>query len=251
MKRLSICLVIAGCMLAAPIAAHAGACAMPSWSPLVLTPGNQSIPSDGAVLVGAISGYGGPSSIKVNRSNPSLAKFFLRRGKHIVRFKTEVLAPGLTRYTPRPGLRGQWLLKPSKKARAFRFGSGARSTMVAPKLLKAERLNTTWKNHRGYNRTTMSMSVRITGAAPNQAVGMILYQQGRKLLPMLFKRVPGSFMYRGNGPRHIPLYTSPGRCQSRVAGTRVPPSGAMVHVRWVDRFGRLSPLSNGLRMIQK
>ena len=169
-----------------------------------------------------------------------MTNWSLRRGNRSVRFRLERLAPGLTRYVPRRTVRGVWDLTGTKSK--LRFAKGTRATIPAPRVRAVNMYQRPFRRRYGGMATSTHVFASVKGGVPTNVIGVIVYLRGRKLVPMLFQRV-GAATLPSNKKGTIQLYASPGRCQTNVPGLRLPNAGARVQLRWVDAFGRLSPLS--------
>lgn len=245
MKKLSLCVIVSAGLVAAPVAAPAK-CARLSWSSMVITQNNKTVPASGGVLVGAtlFGRYGGAGN-----QDPSVTNLSLRRGKQSVGLRVERLAPGLSKYVPRRSVRGTWNLIGTRTKRTVRFAKGARIAIRAPRVGAIKLSQTPFRGRYGSRGVHTRVTASMIGKVPANVVGVIVYrrkakQRKRTLVPMLFQRVTAA-------SPNIALYDSPGRCQSDVRGLIRPRVGERVYLRWVDAFGRLSALSRPVRVIKK
>lgn len=239
MKLLPYVLALS-CLILAPRIADAGACAQPGWSPTVLTPANQSVPANGGLLVTAFQAFGLMGANGASRNqDPSVAAWTLRRGPHTLRFRVDRLAPGLSRYVPIGRAGGEWTLAGHNPKRTVRFHRGSGVRLPAPSVRSVTRGTRHWKNFRRHRSSSHYVNA-LVGSVPREAIGVIVYRAAAKPIPMLFKQVPAT---RPGQRASLALYSTPGRCSSSMPGVMVPFVGGKVQLRWVDAFGRLSPLS--------
>jgi len=247
-RRISLCLAFFATLLAAPNFAT-GLCAMAQWSPHILTPKNQTLPRNGGVLVTAISSSSFRRGARPVGKYPSIMPLSIKRGKRTVKLLVDKLAPGLSRYTPRTPVAGTWQLVGVKGSHGVRFRKYKGAALPAPKVGAIKTHEQSWRGRRGRS-TTLYAVAQISGKVPSNVIGVIVYAQRRKLVPMLFRRVPAG-TWSGTGSRSFQLYRSPGRCSSDVRDTQRVTAGQTVQLRWVGRSGLLSPLSRPIRITKR
>jgi hypothetical protein len=216
--------------------AIAGPCAQQSLTAHAMAIANTAIPPDGGVLV-ALIGMGGwelPSETLDNT------------GWQFVDGTTKTapvvvpLAPGLAVFKPPAGTGTIKLDEPKRTVVTVKRVADALPLLPAPAV--ASIVHTTYvapPGPRPGNRTSSTVTAKLTAAKPDQAVAMILWEDKT---PVAWTAAAGLEPTE----RVVELFRSRGRCETVIPGIVETTPGRKVSVAWVDVHGRVGARSKVL-----
>jgi len=207
----------------APTSADAK-CAMDHLQPIVLTK-EVAVPADGGgIVVGTMS-----VSYDETDTGEALQKTWgFLTGRDIMQPVLTVLAPGLVVYGVQPTVRTTGELTDEKGAVVAKLAQ----TQTKVARLAAPKIKAVVHYDDGPNpmRRKVSTKVKLDGAAPADAVAMVLMDR---------KRTARSWGTVTAGATDVEVYYQY-RCKVLPNGTLASKVGDKVIVAWVDKYGRLS-----------
>lgn len=199
-------------------------------SPTVLTRRDTKLPADGGVLVGY--SFAMDDRENGNGPDPSDVKWTATDGKTKITLTRTPLAPGLSVYRPPANVTAFKLSSKTKERGSFTHEATSAPTAMAAPVAKA----ITSRITEGFRSATTTTTLKLTKAAPADAVAIIAYDDTGKAL--LFAALPDTH----DKVLEFAIQESGGHC-----GTPRPNGeGAIVGTvtfAYVDAFGRLSPKS--------
>lgn len=232
-------------VLLAPANVDAGACARQGLDAAVLTHPDDAIPVGGGVLVGyaRLGGLGLGDDYGTDPTKHADWRFVVKKKK--LRPTLTQLAPGLAVYTSKKLTSGAKLtladghgqkLGAFKMARKTKkkagFTAAAPSGKIELSSYSSPRSGTSW-----------SAMVTFDAAIPADAVAVVVYDTaGNALTWGNVKNATG---------RSVNVFSSPGRCAVNPPDMQAPSAQQHVQLAWVDEFGRLSPRSAELVVIDQ
>ncbi|MEP6861929.1 MAG: hypothetical protein ABJE66_14980 [Deltaproteobacteria bacterium] len=205
-------------------------CAYVGMTPNVLTRRDTKLPADGGVLVGYT--YGNDNDGEASGADPSDVKWSATNGKAKVTLTRTELAPGLSVYRPPVTVSAFKLVGKTKEHGSYTHEATSAPTAIAAPVAKAIKSKTT----EGFRSMTTTTMLKLSTAAPAEAVAIIAYDDTGKAL-----------LYATLADTHdkildFEIQETGGHC-----GTPRPTGeGSLVGkitFAYVDAFGRLSPKS--------
>lgn len=220
-------LLVALALLPSPADAS---CAYVGMTPLVLTRRDTKLPADGGVLVGY--DYGNDEDGAHGGSDPSDVKWTATNGKATVALVRTQLAPGLSVYRPPANVGAFELAGKTKTHGRFTHEAKSAPVQLAAPAPKAVTTSTT----QGFRSMTTTTTVKLSAAAPAEAVAIIAYDAAGTA--QMFTTLPDTH----DKLLQFAIDTTGGHC-----GTPKPEGHGMlsgkVTFAYVDAFGRLSAKS--------
>jgi len=223
----AVALVTAAAMawLSAPADAK---CMQLELRPTLLTTKVQVTPAGGGIVVGT-QGAGRDDKTE---SAADVSKWKIRGGKKLETPVVTTLAPGLVLYsTPGSG--------DLVNARSKRLGTLTRTKAALPELEAPKAVTIKHSGSEVRRWQEEDTLVELTGTVPDGAIAMILYDAKGTALTWNIAN-PGAVAVR--------VYSF-GHCDV-ANGTRAPSIGDQVTLAWVDRNGRLSPMTKPIAVVK-
>lgn len=205
-------------------------CAFVGMIPNVLTRRDTKLPADGGVLVGWTSGNdndGEPSS-----ADPSEVQWTATNGKAKVKLTRTQLAPGLSVYRPPANVTAFKLAGKTKEHGSFTQEATSAPTAMpapAPKAI-------TSKTTEGFRSMTTTTTLKLSTAAPADAVAIIAYDDTGK--PLLYSSLADTH----DKILEFEIQQTGGHCGTPHPSGEGSLAGKITFA-YVDAFGRLSPKS--------
>lgn len=214
--------------LASPASlATAAPCPVMGLSPKVLAKPGVTIPSDGGIVVAAESSHG-PDDARAAGGEVADQKgwrFRVRRAL-VAPAAIDIIAPGLAVYRLPAKAETTELENDAHTVVAkFTVSKDARPRLSAPNIKQVQ-----YQVSRAGRRTSTSVTAELAGAAPADAVALVIADANGK--PRSWGSVQGG--------TSIYLYSS-GGCGTKPNGTEISNAGDKVTLFWVDSAGRTSP----------
>jgi hypothetical protein len=205
-------------------------CAYVGMMPNLLTRRDTKLPADGGVLVGYT--YGNDNDGEAGGADPSDVKWTATNGKAKVTLTRTELAPGLSVYRPPANVSAFKLAGKTQQHGSYTHETTSTPTALAAPVAKA----ITSKTTEGFRSMTTTTKLKLSTAAPADAVAIIAYDDAGK--PLLYATLADTH----DKILEFEIYESGGHC-----GTPHPTAegslAGKITFAYVDAFGRLSPKS--------
>jgi hypothetical protein len=205
-------------------------CAYVGMSPVVLTRRETKLPADGGVLVGYV--HSNDNDFEPDGPDPSRVKWTVTNGKATVTLTRTQLAPGLSVYRPAAAVTAFKIAGKTKDHGSFTHETTSTPTAMPAPVAKA----ITSKTTEGFRSMTTTTTLKLSTAAPADAVAIIAYDDTGK--PLLYSSLADTH----DKILEFEIYESGGHCgvphpegEGSLAGK--------ITFAYVDAFGRLSPKS--------
>jgi hypothetical protein len=205
-------------------------CAYVGMEPVVLTRRDTKLPADGGVLVGYT--HGNDHDDDGGGTDPSDVKWTATNGKAKVTLTRTQLAPGLSVYRPAANVSAFKLAGKTKDHGSYTHEATSAPTAMPAPVAKAITSRTT----EGFRSMTTTTTLKLSTAAPPEAVAIIAYDDTGK--PVLYSTLADTHdkilefeIQETGGHCGVPHPTGEGSLAGKIT------------FAYVDAFGRLSPKS--------
>ena len=225
--------------LAAAPAAHA-TCAFLELGPSAITRTDAKLPADGGILVGV----GASTTHKPVAGDPSQAKLKATAGGKAVPMIMASLAPGLTVYRPEHAVVGAVAVAGADTPLTVTFAKDKGPALAAPVVTAVVSTSTLSSDRSGMGGSEVTV-VAVKGV-PDAAIALVVYRmKDEEHVPITY----GNPAHNLTGATTVEVYRSGGHCRGPVLpGQDYPAADEVVTLAWVDRTGRLSPLSAPIKI---
>jgi hypothetical protein len=216
--------------------AEAGPCRISLLAPHAITIGGTELPPDGGVLVGMLADMGNDvnSPTALDRTRWKFVD-----GATSTAPVVRTIAPGLAVFEPPPGSNPLTLTVENNRKLTFKRGA-AKPALGAPTVTGI--VNDVSPGGPRQSPTT-TITVKLTGARPDSAVAMIVFDG---TTPVTWAT---AFNYQGPTGQ-LQVFRTAGRCETQIPGSSAPASGTKVTVAWVDAAGRIGAKSKVVTVAQ-
>lgn len=227
MRTLFLAVVVVA--LIAPATARA-LCVRPSQQPAVVNDGVK-VPPGGGLLVATEADYSKP-----DEGEAAQPTWELRAGSKVAKPTIVTLAPGLVVYTLPAGMTAAELHDGKAVRARLSAMPDADAAKLAPIVVPVPKriVTTTVPGRRGSSTTTV---VTLKDGAPRDARALVVYDARTQRAR--------SYGLVTAGATEVVVYTQ-GRCSALPNGTTAPSPKDRVVLRWVDAYGRLSPVTKAI-----